>query len=172
MPGQGYSTIALKPAIVSKLQSITDDYYPGMFLPSTLIIIMNEIKRGYYTPEMHNIKVDLSGKYNSLTIRYDVKEWLEENYEKLKNDYTEKYGIDSFAQFVSYFIMNVFESKVEAQNHVIRLRASEFKWLIQEYKKRKKVNGTQDMPSFDRFADEFLKELLEKVNEAKKILTI
>lgn len=170
MPSQGYSTIGLKPSIISELQRITDQYYPGMFLPSTLIITMNEVKRGYYTPEMYNIKVDLSGRYNSLTIRSDVKDWLEENYKNLFDLYVEKYGIDNFAQFVSYFIMNIFQSKLESQAQVIRLKASEFKWLIQEYKKRKKQNGIQAI-TFDRFADEFLRELLEKINEAKKILS-
>ncbi len=53
-----------------------------MFLPSTLIIIMNEIKRGYYSVESHKIKLDLSGRYNTITIRSDVKEWLVENHEK------------------------------------------------------------------------------------------
>jgi hypothetical protein len=170
MPSQGYSTIGLKPSIISELQRITDQYYPGMFLPSTLIITMNEVKRGYYIPEMHNIKVDLSGRYNSLTIRSDVKEWLEENYKNLFDLYTEKYGIDNFAQFVSYFIMNLFQSKVKAQEQVIRIKASEFKWLIQEYKKRKKQNELE-IATFDQFADEFLRELLEKINEAKKILS-
>lgn len=170
MPSQGYSTIGLKPSIIMELQRITDQYYPGMFLPSTLIITMNEIKRGYYTPETHNIKVDLSGRYNSLTIRADVKDWLEENYKNLFDLYVEKYGVDSFSHFVSYFIMNVFQSKIESQDQVIRLKASEFKWLIQEYKKRKKQNGVQTV-TFDRFADEFLSELLEKINEAKKILS-
>jgi len=170
MPGQGYSTIGLKPSIISELHHITDQYYPGMFLPSTLIIVMNEVKLGYYTPEMHNIKLDLSGHYNSLTIRSDVKEWLEENYKNLLEQYAEKYGIDNFAQFVSYFIMNLFQSKVETKDHIIRLKASEFKWLIQEYKKRKKENNNEAQ-SFDRFADNFLRELLEKVNEARKILS-
>ncbi len=171
MPSQGYSTRGLKPSIIAELQRITDQYYPGMFLPSTLIITMNEIKRGYYTPEMYNIKVDLSGRYNSLTIRSDVKNWLAENYKNLFDLYAEKYGINNFAHFVSYFIMNIFQSKLESQAQVIRLKASEFKWLIQEYKKRKKQNVAQAV-TFDRFADEFLRELLEKINEAKKILSI
>lgn len=171
MPGQGYSTIGLKPSILKRLRQVTDVYYPGMFLPSTLIIIMNEIKRGYYTPRLHNIKVDLTGKYNSLTIRADIKDWLEESYQNLKDEYSKKYGVDSFAQFIGYFIINIFESKDESQDHIIRLKGSEFKWLIEEYKK-KKHNDAQDILSFDRFADEFLRELLEKVNEAKKILTI
>ena len=170
MPGQGYSTIGLKPSILKRLQQVTDVYYPGMFLPSTLIIIMNEIKRGYYTPKMHNFKVDLTGKYNSITIRSDIKEWLESNYRNNKEEYLKKYGVDSFAQFVSYFMINVFESKNESQDYVIRLKASDFKWLIQEYKKQRR-NDVTDAPTFDRFADEYLRELLEKVHEAKKILS-
>jgi hypothetical protein len=99
-----------------------------------------------------------------------VKEWFDENYKNLFDLYTEKYGIDNFAQFVSYFIMNLFQSKIKAQEQVIKLKASEFKWLIQEYNKRKKQNGL-DTATFDRFADDFLRELLEKINKAKKILS-
>jgi len=172
LPGQGYSTIGLKPSILGKLHNVTDEYYPGMFLPSTLIIMMNEIKLGYYNVESHNLQVDLAGRYNSITIRYDVKEWLEKNYENLSESYRKKYQIKSFAQFLGYFLMNMFESKAEAQNHVLKLKASDFKWLITEYKKQQQDKETKnDSQTFERFADEFLKELLEKVKEAKKILT-
>ncbi|MGI0076562.1 MAG: hypothetical protein ACREAU_04045, partial [Nitrosopumilaceae archaeon] len=105
MPGQGYSTIGLKPSILEKLHKITDEYFPGMFLPSTIIIMMNEIKRGYYSVDTHNIKLDLGGRYSSITIRSDVKQWLEENYENFAEEYKVKYRITSFAQFISYFLM-------------------------------------------------------------------
>jgi hypothetical protein len=62
---QDYSTIGLKPVVLSRLQKITDEYYPGMFLPSTLIIMMNEIKRGCYKVGIHNVKLDFSGHYTS-----------------------------------------------------------------------------------------------------------
>ena len=99
MPSQGYATIGLKPAILAKLQKDTDEFYPGMFLPSALIIMMNEIKRGYYSVEMHNINADFTGVYTSLTIRSDVKYWLEENYENLKEEYDTKYKTNSYTQF-------------------------------------------------------------------------
>ncbi len=83
MPGKGYSTFGMKPVITARLQEATDKSYPGMFLPSTLIIVMNEIKRGYYSVDTHKIKLDLSGKYNTITIRSDVKEWLVENHKEL-----------------------------------------------------------------------------------------
>lgn len=172
MPGQGYSTIGLKPIILEKLHNITDEYFPGMFLPSTLIIMMNEIKRGYYTVNTHSLKIDLEGNYNSITIRSDVKLWLEENYDVFGEEYKKKYRIKSFAQFLSYFLVNMFQSKIEAQNHVIKLKASDFKWLIEEYKKRQEIqNDKVDNQTFEQFAGDFLKELLSKVNEAKKILT-
>ena len=172
MPGEGYSTIGLKPSILEKLHQVTDEYYPGMFLPSTLIIMMNEVKRGYYTVDTHNLNLELLGRYNSITIRSDVKEWLEENYKNLAETYYEKYKLKSFAQFLSYFLINLFESKAEAQNHVVKLKASDFKWLISEYKKRhQNKDSKNDSQSFERFADEFLKELLAKVNEARRILT-
>ena len=82
-----------------------------MFLPSALIIMMNEIKRGYYSVEMHNINADFSGVYTSLTIRSDVKYWLEENYENLKEEYDTKYKTNSYTQFAGIFMLNIFESK-------------------------------------------------------------
>ncbi|MFB5624881.1 MAG: hypothetical protein ACE5RP_08230, partial [Nitrosopumilus sp.] len=136
MPGQGYSTIGLKPVILEKLHSITDEFFPGMFLPSTLIIMMNEIKRGYYTVNSHDLRLNLEGNYNSITIRSDVKLWLEENYNVFGEEYKKKYRVKSFANFLSYFLVNLFQSKVDAQNHVIKLKASDFKWLIEEYKKQ------------------------------------
>lgn len=172
MPGQGYSTIGLKPVILEKLHSITDEFFPGMFLPSTLIIMMNEIKRGYYTVNSHDLSLNLEGSYNSITIRSDVKLWLEENYDVFREDYKKKYRVKSFANFLSYFLVNLFQSKVDAQNHVIKLKASDFKWLIEVYKKQQtNQKNKNDSQTFDQFASDFLKELLNRVNEAKKILT-
>ncbi|MDQ4014489.1 MAG: hypothetical protein M3136_01845 [Thermoproteota archaeon] len=173
MPSQGYATIGLKPAIHAKLQKDTDEFYPGMFLPSALIIMMNEIKRGYYSVQMHNINADFSGLYTSLTMRSDVKSWLEDNYEKLKDEYDTKYKTKSFTQFAGIFTLNMFESKAAAQNNVIRLKEADFRWLAEEYGKRKQeYKAKHGIYTFEQFADVFLKELLDKVNAAKKILTI
>ena len=173
MPSKGYATIGLKPAVLSKLQKDTDEFYPGMFLPSALIIMMNEVKRGYYSVEMQNIKADFSGRYTSLTIRSDVKEWLEENYEKLRDDYDRKYRANSFTQFAGAFMLNTFESKAAAQGNVIRLKQSDFRWLVDEYESRKVEYKTKHgVQNFEQFADVFLKELLDKVSEAKRILTL
>jgi len=173
MPGRGYSTIGLKPTIIKKLHDTTDEYFPGMFVPSTLIIIMNEIKLGYFSIDTHDIKIDLGGQYSSITIRSDVKQWLEENYNNLGSAYKKKYRAKSFAQFLSYFLVNMLESKSEAQNHVIKLKATDFKWLVGEYRKRQAgSNNEHVIQTFESFSNEFLKELLDKVNEAKKILTL
>jgi tRNA(Met) C34 N-acetyltransferase TmcA len=172
VPSQGYATIGLKPAILTRLQKDTDEFYPGMFLPSALIIIMNEVKRGFYSVEMHNIKADFSGRYTSLTIRSDVKAWLEENYEKLTEDYDRKYRANSFTQFAGIFMLNMFESKAAAQDNVVRIKEADFRWLAEEYEKRKQeYRAKYGVQSFEQFADIFLKELLEKVNAAKKLLT-
>ena len=170
MPGKGYSTFGMKPAITSRLQEATDKSYPGMFLPSTLIIIMNEIKRGYYSVESHKIKLDLSGRYNTITIRSDVKEWLAENHEKLGKEYEERYNVKCFTKFVSYFIVNMLESKSDAQNHAISLKESDFNWLQQEYKKQKK--NLKGIPNFEQFADIYINDLLGKIKAAKEILTL
>ena len=173
MPSQGYATIGLKPAILAKLQKDTDEFYPGMFLPSALIIMMNEIKRGYYSVEMHNINADFSGLYTSLTIRSDVKSWLEENYENLKEEYDTKYKTNSYTQFAGIFMLNIFESKAAAQDNVIRLKEADFRWLVEEYGKRKQDYKTKHgVYTFEQFADVFLKELLDRLNAAKKILAI
>ena len=173
MPSQGYATIGLKPAILAKLQKDTDEFYPGMFLPSALIIMMNEIKRGYYSVEMHNINADFSGVYTSLTIRSDVKYWLEENYENLKEEYDTRYKTNSYTQFAGIFMLNIFESKAAAQNNIIRLKEADFRWLVEEFGKRKQeYKAKHGVYTFEQFADIFLKELLDRVNAAKNILAI
>jgi hypothetical protein len=173
LPSQGYATIGLKPAILAKLQKDTDEFYPGMFLPSALIIMMNEIKRGYYSVEMHNINADFSGVYTSLTIRSDVKYWLEENYENLKEEYDTRYKTNSYTQFAGIFMLNMFESKAAAQNNIIRLKEADFRWLVEEFGKRKQeYKAKHGVYTFEQFADVFLKELLDRLNAAKKILAI
>ena len=173
MPSQGYATIGLKPAILSKLQKDTDEFYPGMFLPSALIIMMNEVKRGFYSVEMQNVKADFSGRYTSLTIRSDVKRWLEESYERLEEDYDRKYKANSFTKFAGIFMLNSFESKAAAQGNIIRLKEADFRWLVEEYDKRKQeYKAKHGVQNFEQFTDVFLKELLEKVNAAKRILTL
>ena len=173
MPRQGYATIGLKPAILAKLQKDTDEFYPGMFLPSALIIMMNEIKRGYYSVEMHNINADFYGVYTSLTIRSDVKYWLEENYENLKEEYDTKYKTNSYTQFAGIFMLNIFESKAAAQNNIIRLKEADFRWLVEEFGKRKQeYKAKHGVYTFEQFADVFLKELLDRLKKKKKILAI
>ena len=86
---------------------------------------------------MNRIRIDLTGRYNTITIRSDVKEWLDENYEQFGKEYAERYRTKGFAKFVNYFIMNLLESKFETQSQVIRLKESDFKWLHEEYRKAK-----------------------------------
>ena len=173
MPGKGYSTVGLKPIIIEKLQEVTEKNYPGMFLPSTLIIMMNEVKRGYYSVESHNMRLDLSGHYNTITIRSDVQQWLSENHEELGKEYEERYRVKCFTKFVSYFIINLLESKFNAQNHSINLKESDFAWLQEEYQKQKQnVKDFQEIPSFERFADAYINSLFGKIKTAKEILTL
>ena len=173
VPSRGYATIGLKPAILGELQKITDEFYPGMFLPSTLIILMNEIKVGYYSVDLYSLKEDFSGRYTSLTLRSDVKAWLDNNFVNLKEEYFRKYRISSFTQFASIFLLNVFESKRKSREYVIRLKGSDFNWLTEEYEKRKhEYEDKYSVNSFEQFADVFLKDLLERVNSARKLLSI
>jgi len=173
MPGKGYATVGMKPVIITKLQEITDKSYPGMFLPSTLIIMMNEVKRGYYSIEPHNIRLDLSGRYNTITIRSDVQEWFDENHEKFGEEYEEKYRVKCFTKFVSYFIVNMLESKNDARNNLISLKESNYEWLQEEYRKQtNNVNNPNEIISFERFVDIYVNNLFGKIKAAKEILTL
>jgi hypothetical protein len=169
MPSIGYETIGLKPTILQRLQSATDELYPSMFLPSALIMMMNEIKRGQYTVEIHDLEVDFSGRYTSVTPRSDVKEWLVQNYKNLQEVYNQRYRADSFTKFASIFMINVFESKSSTKDYIIRLKESDFQWLQEEFQKRKQDYKIQfGIYNFERFADIFLKDLLNRFNEARK----
>ena len=171
MPGKGYSTIGLKPDVLSRLESLTETFYPGMFLPSTMIILMNEVRRGYYSVESHKIRSNMSGRYSTMTIRSDIKEWLKENHDNLAEDYKKRYGAKCFANFVSYFLINLFESKLNSQGNMIRLKEAEFKWIQEAYKKQQGIEG-QPKQSFERFADAYIKDILKRITMAKEILAI
>ena len=70
-------------------------------------------------------------------------------------------------------MLNMFESKAAAQNNVVRIKEADFRWLVKEYENRKQeYRAKHGVQSFEQFADIFLKELLEKVNTAKSILTL
>jgi len=98
---------------------------------------------------------------------------VEQNYEIHKEEYMKKYKLKNFTQFAGIFMINVFESKAKTNRFIVRLKEADFLWLEDEYDKRKeeyrKQFGTID---FDKFADLFIKELFEKLNQAKKILTM
>jgi tRNA(Met) C34 N-acetyltransferase TmcA len=86
--------------------------------------MINEIKRGYYSVGLHNVRPDFSGQYTSLTIRSDVKSWLQKNYSELQEDYDKKNGTNCFTRFTCVFILNRLESKAGMQNNVLKLRES------------------------------------------------
>jgi len=172
LPTKGYATVGLKPAIRLKLEKDTDEFYPGMFLPSALIIMMNEIKRGFYSVEMNHLNIDFSGRYTSLTMRADVKTWLKENYEFYKEEYTQKYKTSNFTQFASFFMLNIFKSKAKSHKYVVKIKESDFLWLQEEYKnKNKEYREKYGVYNFDQFADFFIKDIFEKIHQAKKLLT-
>ena len=134
---------------------------------------MNEVKLGHYSVDARKVSIDLSGRYNTLTIRSDVKNWLEESYAELFVEYEKKYHIKCFAHFLSYFLINLFESKFDAQRNVIRLKESDFGWLQKEYQKhRKNTKKDSEITSFERFADSYINELLQKIKTAKEILSV
>ena len=172
MPAKGYSTIGMKPSVISKLQDVTDRNYLGMFLPSTLIIMMNEIKTERYQVHTHKLQLDLTGRYNSITVRSDVKEWLQENYKILSREYQEKYRITCFTKFVSYFLVNMIESKNDTQNNTLNLKETDFKFLHKEYQKQKKVLKNEMKLNFEQFVDKYISELFSKMEMAKKVLSV
>ena len=172
MPGKGYSTIGVKPAVMERLQQITDKNYLGMFLPSTLIIMMNEVEAGRYTIHAHKLRLDLTGRYNTITIRSDIKEWLKSNYEENKEEYLELYNVKCFTSFVSYFIVNMIESKNDLENNALKMNEGDFKLLHDEYKKRRKTTVKYRTVNFEQFVDGFVSEIIEKVRTARKVLTV
>jgi len=172
MPGKGYSTIGVKPAVMEKLHQITDRNYLGMFLPSTLIIMMNEVKAGRYTIRTRKLRLDLTGRYNTITIRSDIKEWLKSSYEENKEEYLELYNVKCFTKFVSYFIVNMIESKNDLENNALKMNEGDFKWLRDEYKKRRKTTAKYRTANFEQFVDGFVSEIVEKVRTARQVLTV
>jgi len=172
MPGKGYSTIGVKPAVMEKLQQITNRNYLGMFLPSTLIIMMNEVKAGRYTIQPHKLRLDLTGRYNTITIRSDIKEWLKSNYEEYKEEYLELYNVKCFTRFVSYFLVNMIESKNDLENNALKMSEGDFKWLREEYKKRKRSDPKYKTMNFEQFVDGFVSEIIGKVKTARAVLTV
>ena len=172
MPGKGYSTIGVKPAVMERLQQITDKNYLGMFLPSTLIIMMNEVKAERYTIHAHKLRLDLTGRYNTITIRSDIKEWLKSSYEDNKEEYLELYNVKCFTRFVSYFIVNMIESKNDLENNALKMNESDFKWLHDEYEKRRKTTAKYRTVNFEQFVDVFVSEIIEKVRTARAVLTV
>ena len=172
MPGKGYSTIGVKPAVMERLQQITDKNYLGMFLPSTLIIMMNEVEAGRYAIHAHKLRLDLTGRYNTITIRSDIKEWLKSNYEENKEEYLELYNVKCFTSFVSYFIVNMIESKNDLENNALKMNEGDFKLLHDEYKKRRKTTAKYRTVNFEQFVDGFVAEIIEKVRTARKVLTV
>ena len=172
MPGKGYSTIGVKPAVMQKLQQVTDRNYLGMFLPSTLIIMMNEVRAGRYTIHTHKLRLDLTGRYNTITIRSDIKEWLKNSYEENKEEYLELYNVKCFTRFVSYFLVNMIESKNDLENNALKMNESDFKWLRDEYKKRRKTTAKYKTVNFEQFVDGFVSEIIEKVRTARAVLTV
>ena len=172
MPGKGYSTIGVKPAVMQKLQQVTDRNYLGMFLPSTLIIMMNEVRAGRYTIHTHKLRLDLTGRYNTITIRSDIKEWLKSNYEEYKEEYLELYNVKCFTRFVSYFLVNMIESKNDLENNALKMNEGDFKWLRDEYKKRKRSDPKYKTMNFEQFVDGFVSEIIGKVKTARAVLTV
>ena len=70
-------------------------------------------------------------------------------------------------------MLNIFESKAASQNNIIRLKEADFRWLVEEFGKRKQdYKAKHGVYTFEQFADVFLKELLDRLNAAKKILAI
>jgi hypothetical protein len=61
-------------------------------------------------------------------------------------------------------MLNMLESKSGMQNYVLKLKESDFCWLIEECKKRKQqYQWDYGVQTFEQFADNFLKDLLEKM---------
>jgi hypothetical protein len=70
-------------------------------------------------------------------------------------------------------MLNILESKAGMQSNILRLRESDFLWLMDRYNEKKQhyqhKYGTQ---TFEQFTDVFLREIVEKIDAAKRILSV
>ena len=114
----------------------------------------------------------MTGRYNTITIRSDIKEWLKNSYEENKEEYLELYNVKCFTRFVSYFLVNMIESKNDLENNALKMNESDFKWLRDEYKKRRKTTAKYKTVNFEQFVDGFVSEIIEKVRTARAVLTV
>ena len=114
----------------------------------------------------------MTGRYNTITIRSDIKEWLKSSYEENKEEYLELYNVKCFTRFVSYFLVNMIESKNDLENNALKMNESDFKWLRDEYKKRRKTTAKYKTVNFEQFVDGFVSEIIEKVRTARAVLTV
>ena len=163
MPKVGFATIAIKPITNEKLQKMTNQMH-SMFIPSTLIMLMNEIKNGEYDIHTHSLNSDLPGNYISLTIRGDVNDWLGKKFEEFAKEYEKKYHVKHFTKFVNFFILNMLESKIDSKIQSINLDQPNFVWLQKEYQKQKKnLHGL----TFDEFTNIYISNLFSKIDKEK-----
>jgi len=162
MPKKGFFSISVKPVTIEKLQKLTDTVHT-MFVPTTLVMMMNEIENGNYAIHSHKLGLDLSGTNVVITIRADVYEWLGKNFSKFAGEYEKKYQVKQFkfTKFVNYFILNVLESKYDSQSQSVDLDDSNFDWLQSEYK-----NNLQDI-SFEDFTNIYIRDLFTKIEKER-----
>ena len=160
MPREGYTTIDIKPATSKKLQKMTE-LMQTAFVPTTLIMLMNEIRNEKYDIRLYRFSSELPGNYTSLTIRVDVTDWLWEKFREFGKEYEKKYNVKHFTKFVNYFILNVIESKIDYENKSINLIDSNFNWLQKEYQKHE-MNLT-----FENFANVYLNNLFSDIDKQK-----
>jgi len=163
MPKKGFFSIAIKPLTVEKLQKLTDKTH-SMFIPTTLVMLMNEIEDGNYILYSHKLNLDLSGNHINITVRADVHGWLEKNFRESAKEYEKMYLVKrfTFTNFMNYFIANLLESKYDSQNQYINLDNSNFDWLQREYQKQK-IN-LQDL-SFEDFTNIYIGDLFTRIKK-------
>jgi len=64
------------------------------------------------------------------------------------------------------------ESKNDSQNNILNLKETDFKFLHKEYQKQKKVLKNEMKLNFEQFVDNYISELFNKMETAKKALTV
>jgi len=64
------------------------------------------------------------------------------------------------------------ESKNDLENNALKMNESDFKWLHEEYKKRRKTTAKYKTVNFEQFVDGFVSEIIEKVRTARAVLTV
>ncbi len=80
----------------------------------------------------------------------------------------DKYGegkVDTLGQFASRFLLNLFLTKAETMERMVRLRPEDYEWLEGQFRVRK---GDYGVRTFAEFVPLFLRDAIQRLREEKR----